>query len=60
MCSRMDCQLYDMACLDANKLSDDGRFDKVSDINELWAQYSTAKLNRIEFLRRYADIFERD
>lgn len=60
MKSRIESQLYNMAFFDANQMSDNGRFDKVSDINELWVQYSAGKLNRIEFLRRYADILERD
>lgn len=60
MRKRIYVQLYNMACFDANQMADNGRFDKVSDINELWAQYSAGLIDRITFLRRYADILERD
>lgn len=52
--------LYNMAIFDANQMTNYGRFGKVSDINELWAQFNAGKINRIEFLRRYANILERD
>jgi hypothetical protein len=60
MKSRIKDLLYNMSLFDANQMTNYGRFDKVSDINELWVQFNAGKITRIEFLRRYANILERD
>lgn len=52
--------LSDMTGMDSLFFTADGRFDKRTDINKLWAKYCTNKITRPEFLRRYADILERD
>ena len=60
MKSRIKALLFNMALFDVNQMTNYGRFDKVSDLNELWGQFNAGKISRIEFLRRYANILERD
>ena len=60
MKSRIKALLYNMGLFDVTQMINYGRFDKVSDLNELWDQFNAGKISRIEFLRRYANILERD
>ena len=46
--------------IDINRMSDEGRFDKVSDLTEIAVQYNANKIIRSDFLKRYAEILERD
>lgn len=53
-------RLIEIARIDLNRMSDEGRFDKVSDLTEIAVQYNANKIARSDFLKRYAEILERD
>lgn len=53
-------RLIAIAQIDLNRMSDEGRFDKVSDLTEIAVQYNADKITRSDFLKRYAEILERD
>ena len=52
--------LIAIARIDLNIMADEGRFDKVSDLTEIAIQYNADKITRSDFLKRYAEILERD
>ena len=53
-------RLIEIVRIDLNRMSDEGRFDKVSDLTEISVQYNADKITRSDFLKRYAEILERD
>ena len=53
-------RLIAIARIDLNRMSEEGRFDKVSDLTEIVVQYNANKITRSEFLKQYSEILERD
>ena len=53
-------RLIEIARIDLKRMSDEGRFDKVSELREIAVQYNADKIMRSDFLKRYAEILERD
>lgn len=53
-------RLIEIVRIDLNGMSDEGRFDKVIGLTEIAVQYNADKITRSDFLKRYAEILERD